>query len=280
MARTRSADPPNGLAPLLRVRPELQDYCRFGGDWRAPHDAINAAQFHIVTRGQCVIERPGLGHIRLSKGDILLLPHGNAHIVRAAKADGQAPRPIMVDYSSAIRSKTTEGVEPETEIVCGVLRFESATENYIASTLPNIVVLHSCEGPVVDRFRMIMLGIRGELDGSRPGGIVIATDSACALFAMMLHEYLEEPSVREPAEQPTFASLAAAADTSRTTIIHCLRRIAGVATFAAAPAQAGSAQRDDPTTHYGGGAKGYTDYPSLEQERGEAPKSCVDDHWR
>ena len=182
MARTRSADPPNGLAPLLRVRPELQDYCRFGGDWRAPHDAINAAQFHIVTRGQCVIERPGLGHIRLSKGDILLLPHGNAHIVRAAKADGQAPRPIMVDYSSAIRSKTTEGVEPETEIVCGVLRFESATENYIASTLPNIVVLHSCEGPVVDRFRMIMLGIRGELDGSRPGGIVIATDFGLRTF--------------------------------------------------------------------------------------------------
>ncbi|HXU48421.1 MAG TPA: hypothetical protein VN727_05200, partial [Candidatus Binatia bacterium] len=98
------------------------------------------------------------------------------------------------------------------------------------STLPNIVVLHSCEGPVVDRFRMIMLGIRGELDGSRPGGIVIATDSACALFVMMLREYLEEPSVRKPAEQPTFASLAAAAATSRTTIIHCLRRIAGVAT--------------------------------------------------
>ena len=26
---------------------------------------------------------------------------------------------------------------------------------------------------------------------------------------------------------------------------------------------------DDATTYYGGGAKGYTDYPSLEQERGE-----------
>ncbi len=115
-----------------------------------------------------------------------MLPHGNAHIVRAANADGQAPRPIMVDYSSAIRSKTTEGVEPETEIVCGVLRFESAGENYIASTLPNIVVLHSCEGPTVDRFRMIMLGIRGELDGSRPGGVSSRTDSACALFVMML----------------------------------------------------------------------------------------------
>ncbi|HEV3263402.1 MAG TPA: hypothetical protein VG013_41590 [Gemmataceae bacterium] len=37
---------------------------------------------------------------------------------------------------------------------------------------------------------------------------------------------------------------------------------------------------DDRATYYGGGAKGYTDYPSLAQERGEEPKPCVDDRWR
>jgi len=37
---------------------------------------------------------------------------------------------------------------------------------------------------------------------------------------------------------------------------------------------------DDRSTYYGGGAKGYTDYPSLAQERGEEPKPCVDDRWR
>jgi N-ethylmaleimide reductase len=38
--------------------------------------------------------------------------------------------------------------------------------------------------------------------------------------------------------------------------------------------------KDDPTTYYGGGAKGYTDYSSLKQERGEEPKACVDESWR
>jgi N-ethylmaleimide reductase len=37
---------------------------------------------------------------------------------------------------------------------------------------------------------------------------------------------------------------------------------------------------DDPTTYYGGGAKGYTDYSSLAQEAGEQPKACVDANWR
>jgi N-ethylmaleimide reductase len=38
--------------------------------------------------------------------------------------------------------------------------------------------------------------------------------------------------------------------------------------------------RDDPPTYYGGGAKGYTDYPSLAQEKGEQPGACVDQSWR
>jgi N-ethylmaleimide reductase len=37
---------------------------------------------------------------------------------------------------------------------------------------------------------------------------------------------------------------------------------------------------DDPSTYYGGGEKGYTDYPSLAQDRGEQPKPCVDQSWR
>jgi N-ethylmaleimide reductase len=37
---------------------------------------------------------------------------------------------------------------------------------------------------------------------------------------------------------------------------------------------------DDPATYYGGGPKGYTDYPSLAQESGEVPKPCADESWR
>jgi N-ethylmaleimide reductase len=37
---------------------------------------------------------------------------------------------------------------------------------------------------------------------------------------------------------------------------------------------------DDPTTYYGGGTKGYTDYTTLAQEKGEIPRVVVDDRWR
>jgi N-ethylmaleimide reductase len=37
---------------------------------------------------------------------------------------------------------------------------------------------------------------------------------------------------------------------------------------------------DDPSTYYGGGPKGYTDYPTIAQEIGEETKPCLDDRWR
>jgi len=38
---------------------------------------------------------------------------------------------------------------------------------------------------------------------------------------------------------------------------------------------------DDPTTYYGGNEKGYTDYPTLDEEReGTEPIPCVDTRWR
>lgn len=37
---------------------------------------------------------------------------------------------------------------------------------------------------------------------------------------------------------------------------------------------------DDRSTYYGGGSKGYTDYPTLAQECGQQPKPCVDESWR
>lgn len=38
---------------------------------------------------------------------------------------------------------------------------------------------------------------------------------------------------------------------------------------------------DDPATYYGGGERGYTDYPTLQQVRGEVPVStCTDARWR
>src|ERR1700756_3360079 len=84
-------DPLSAIAPLLRVRPEIQQVCRFASQWDAVHEAEPPgwAHFHIVTKGSCLLERPGGQTLRLEAGNVLLLPHGDAHVVRSARQDGR-----------------------------------------------------------------------------------------------------------------------------------------------------------------------------------------------
>ena len=101
-------DPLSAMAPLLRVRPELQDMCQFASQWDTVHEAEPPgwAQFHIVTKGRCLLERYGEEPLRLEAGNLLLLPHGDAHIVRSARRAGGSRMPVRIEYNNAIRIKT------------------------------------------------------------------------------------------------------------------------------------------------------------------------------
>src|SRR5262245_14950714 len=103
-----SADPLSAIAPLLRVRRvEVQELCRFAAAWRSPHSAQdrNWAQFHIVTKGSCCLDVKNGETLHLQAGSVLLLPQGDAHVVRSARANGRAV-PVSVEYKNAVRIKT------------------------------------------------------------------------------------------------------------------------------------------------------------------------------
>ncbi len=243
-------DPLSLLAPLLRVRPSLDDFCRFGGDWASPHAAAGPgwAHFHIVTRGACMLDRPGHGPLRLEAGDVLLLPHGDPHVVRARAGSGSGRRAPVVEYRNAIRIKASPGVAPDTELICGRLHFEAAPQSLVVAVLPEVVVLRA-----TDRLHSLLEGIRDELDLDAAGAAAVAADFASALFVMLLRAHLEaagtssgalrllsQPAtmravmamLREPARNWSLDELAGRAVSSRATLVRAFRAAAGVAPLA------------------------------------------------
>jgi AraC family transcriptional activator of mtrCDE len=244
------------LAPLLRVHPELEDFCRFGGSWTSDHDAApqGIAYFHIVTRGRCLLDRPGSESLELAEGDVLILPHGDNHAVRSRHRNHHSATPFLVEFENSIRRKSTSSTAAVTELVCGRLHFEAAAQGLIASVLPNVIVLRAGGRASLERYRAFMSAIQEELDGARPGALAIATDIASALFVMMLRTYLEghqatqsglltlladrvtskavQAMVREPARGWTLDDLADIAATSRATLVRSFRKTSGFAPLA------------------------------------------------
>jgi len=78
------------------------------------------------------------------------------------------------------------GVSVTTELICGRLHFEQASEGMLIGALPEVIVVSAGDKPVVDRLRPLMHWIREETDDASPGGVAIATDLASAMFILML----------------------------------------------------------------------------------------------
>jgi AraC family transcriptional activator of mtrCDE len=253
MNHTPAVDALNALARLLRVRPEVQQLCRFGAQWAADHPAMSDrwAPFHCVTHGACVIELSDLGRIiPLTSGDAVVLPHGARHVVRAATtpAGAQGPFAIRSRRVGAIEIKSNTDGEPETRLICGRLRFDRARDNLVHAALPDaIVVSAAADAPGASRMRMLMSAIQEEVEAERAGATAIATDLASALFVMVLRSHLDctqgasgmlgllahrqlgramAAMLNDPGRNWTLDELAAHAHASRASLVRMFRRTA------------------------------------------------------
>jgi AraC family transcriptional regulator, activator of mtrCDE len=252
MMTERPVDALSGLAPLLRVRPQLQQLCRFGAQWVSDHAAESDrwAPFHFITQGACVIELSGLGRaIPLSAGDAVVLPHGTAHVVRGptTPAGARGSFGIRSQPIGSIDLKSNTDGEPETQLICGRLRFELARDNLVLAALPDAIVVSTADDTSgASRLRMLMSAIQEELYGAHAGAEAVATDLASALFVMVvrIHLYREgrgsgllallahrqlgravAAMVNDPARSWTLDELAECANASRASLVRMFRGI-------------------------------------------------------
>lgn len=254
MSAAEAVDALSALAPLLRVRPELQSLCRFEAPWFSPHagESKGWAPFHMVTAGSCVLEVGGTQH-PLGIGAIALLPHGDAHTVRAAmdSRNGRHAGPIRIEMTSAIAIKSNSD-RPDVELICGRLAFEHSQDSLVRLALPQVIHVGTADGEAVARLHALLLAIRDELTGAAPGARSISCDLASALLVMILRVHFQRNAAKdsilsllaerqtarvltaimeEPARAWTLDAMAATAGASRATLVREFRRLAKATPF-------------------------------------------------
>ena len=250
MSEADAAELLNAMVRLFRIRPVIDDSCRFGGSWESLHapNGRGWAQFHMVTRGSCVVERPGLGAQRLETGDILLLPHGDSHLVRSETKG--APGRVSTKIRNGVRQRTIIDAAVDTELLCGRFLFETPDENPLIAALPDEIVVRTATEPLLERFQRLLIDIREELDAGRVGSETIAADLARALFVMMLRDHLADDApgdgtvsllrdrttgrvvlaiLNDLARDWTLDEMATVAISSRATLVRAFRKRAGIA---------------------------------------------------
>lgn len=246
----------SALAPLFRVRPELERLCQFGAQWASPHDQSPAGwiPFHLVTRGSCVLDVAGYAPVSLYAGDVVLLPRGDPHLMRGSGTltDGRSNPAVVIRPNGAVEIASNSDA-PDTELICGRLSFEPGAENLAPAVLPSFMLLRAGDDPSVGRLAALLHAIRDELVAAAPGARAISTNLACALMIMVLRIQFERDDarsgilgllgqrqtagavlamIREPTRPWSLDDLASAANTSRATLVRSFRSLVGKAPLA------------------------------------------------
>jgi AraC-like DNA-binding protein len=127
----------------LQLKGTVFCYSRFTAPWAVKMKAKDYAHFHFFERGQGWIELEASGaEASLLSGDLVFLPHGDAHILK------DAPNTRAVSMDRLVKCRDDHilkygGGGSETTTVCGAFSFEDQIGNPILNLLPNLIHLPS-----------------------------------------------------------------------------------------------------------------------------------------
>jgi AraC-like DNA-binding protein len=215
-----------------------------------PH-AEHLIPYHAIVSGSCWVAVPGEEPIRLTAGDVVMFPHGHAHVL--SSAPGMRGKPDLKlyrrpDESHLPFSLTLGAASSEvTHIVCGFLGCDARPYNPLLMALPNAIHIRESAGGSLAAYVQLALT---ESKASRIGGEAVLGRLSELLFVEVVRRYAEsldagrtdwlsglrDPNLslaiaalhREPQRDWTVQRLAREAGTSRSVLAERFTQFVGV----------------------------------------------------
>lgn len=213
--------------------------------------ARHVAICHLVVDGTCEVRLPGRGTETLAAGDVVVFPHGDAHLIGAGARGGMLDLLPRIEIEMPRLAHASYGGDgPVSTLVCGWFGHEPQIASSMTASLPSMFVTRirdrDCGAWLEQAIRYAAL----EASSERPGGAAMASHLAEVLFLEALRGHIEnlpepatgwlaglrDPQVgrcvalmhERPAERWTVASLAQAVHVSRTVLAERFTALVGV----------------------------------------------------
>ena len=171
------APPGNEIAPLLMRGVE------------------HVIEYHAVTEGSCWAGIPGAPAVQLHAGDVVMFPHGDAHVVSSAPGMRGTPDlgwfpgaqveqfPLRLTYDGQqLVRPAPPGFQADATIVCGFLGCDLHPFNPLVASLPRLLHLRATEDDAW--LANFVLQALAESRAGRPGAEAML---ACMSEMMFVH---------------------------------------------------------------------------------------------
>ena len=150
--------------------------------------------YHAVTAGYCFGGIVGGDAVRLEAGDVIVFPHGDAHVMGSAPSvparldievykhpGSQLPRDLRIEGSSSQR----------THLVCGFLGCDARPFNPLITALPRLLHVRGQEGPNGGWLAQFIQMALAESRTRRSGGEAVLARMSELMFVEAVRRHLE-----------------------------------------------------------------------------------------
>jgi AraC-like DNA-binding protein len=213
-----SGDVLSDLLRAVRMRGALFYHIEGDDPWvaEAPpaHEIIAAImpgvdhmiEFHGVASGSCWAAIPGDPPVYLEEGDVVLFPHGDAHVMSSAPGlrlervdlgTYFAPRPSQLPFTlSVTRAGTTTArldrdTRPNTTVVCGFLGCDAKPFNPLLASLPRVLHMPGIAAGAGSWIGHFLRTAVDESSRRRPGGEAVLERMCEMMFVEVLRRYVD-----------------------------------------------------------------------------------------
>jgi AraC family transcriptional regulator, activator of mtrCDE len=183
------------LLRIVMVTGRLEFRCAYGAPWRVTWDqaAANEIPYHVIVSGSAILEDPQTRTTqKLVGGDIVLLPHGAAHVLH----DGSGQTPIRTHEhrgSAGWVLSENDGKGEKLDLMCGRFFITPPHDRLIRNYMPANLVARARNGhgedrgdSAADQLVSLVKLMRMESSGDRAGGRAILDALSSALFTLVL----------------------------------------------------------------------------------------------
>jgi len=148
--------------------------------------------YHVITRGECWASVPGEAPRRLKAGDIIVLPHGDAHVLSSAVGLRRSPDMSMYRYPRdgqlPIRIAVGESRNSGTTFVCGFLGCDARPYNPLLAALPRAFTISDEKSGALASYVQFALA---ESKRHRMGGQGVLGRLSELMFIDVVRRYIE-----------------------------------------------------------------------------------------
>lgn len=237
-----AAPEPDLLSAVLReLRFESAAYrwLELGAPYRVGFDVPGLRGVHLIARGECdLVWRDGTV-LPLAAGDLVVVPRGDAHVLRSRGAGGG---PVMSTMELARAAEGTRvragGPGVDTVVVCGAFRVHEPDHPALRG-LPRTILLPGDAGQPPAGLAHLVYALRAEAFDGGPGSDLVMARLSDALLVRALRQYgdtVERPGWLAGLSDPYVAAALAAihADLAHPWTLTALARAAGLSRAALA----------------------------------------------